>query len=161
MADTYALKRIVSIILQGRLGYYRWLGDASRLVSIIGKIIAWSLPVGAPTLDMVLREVTVINQVLRGAILYQYQVVDVEIPRISTEHKLEDIQWELGCKLPSQGLPLTSLNRIGCQILHIITASPLILIGAGIPDRPNTSRPSPGSQIKDFGTKTHFFSKKK
>ena len=25
----------------------------------------------------------------------------------------------------------------------------------------NTSRPSPGSQIKDFGTKTHFFSKKK
>ena len=52
MADTYALKRIVSIILQGRLGYYRWLGDASRLVSIIGKIIAWSLPVGAPALDM-------------------------------------------------------------------------------------------------------------
>lgn len=26
---------------------------------------------------------------------------------------------------------------------------------------PNTSRPSLGSQIKDFGTKTHFFSKKK
>lgn len=24
----------------------------------------------------------------------------------------------------------------------------------------NTSRPSLGSQIKDFGTKTHFFSKK-
>ena len=28
-------------------------------------------------------------------------------------------------------------------------------------DEPNTSRPSLGSQIKDFGTKTHFFSKKK
>lgn len=27
-------------------------------------------------------------------------------------------------------------------------------------DEPNTSRPSLGSQIKDFGTKTHFFSKK-
>ncbi len=25
----------------------------------------------------------------------------------------------------------------------------------------NTSRPSLGSQMKDFGTKTHFFSKKK
>lgn len=99
MADTYALKRIVSIILLGRLGYYRWLSDASRLVSIIGKIIAWSLPVGAPTLDMILREVTVINQVLRDAILYQYQVVDVEITRISTKYKLEGIQWELGCKL--------------------------------------------------------------
>ena len=138
MADTYALKRIVSIILLGRLGYYRWQSDASRLVSIIGKIIAWSLPVGAPTLDMILREVTVINQVLRDAILYQYQVVDVEITRISTKYKLEGIQWELGCKLPSQGFPLTSLNRIGCQILHISTASPLILIGAGIPDRPES-----------------------
>lgn len=105
MADTYALKRIVSIILLGRLGYYRWQSDASRLVSIIGKIIAWSLPVGAPTLDMILREVTVINQVLSDAILYQYQVVDVEITRISTKYKLEGIQWELGCKLPSQGFP--------------------------------------------------------
>ena len=28
-------------------------------------------------------------------------------------------------------------------------------------DEPNTSHPSLGSQIKDFGTKTHFFSKKK
>ncbi|WP_418323023.1 hypothetical protein, partial [Segatella hominis] len=28
-------------------------------------------------------------------------------------------------------------------------------------DEPNTSRPSLGSQMKDFGTKTHFFSKKK
>ena len=52
MADTYALKRIVSIILQGRLGYYRWLSDASRLVSIVGKIIAWTIPVGTPALDM-------------------------------------------------------------------------------------------------------------
>lgn len=66
MTDTYALKRIVSIILLGRLGYYRWQSDA---------------------------------------ILYQYQVVDVEITRISTKYKLEGIQWELGCKLPSQGFP--------------------------------------------------------
>ena len=63
MADTYALKRIVSIILLGRLGYYRWLSDASRLVSIIGKIIAWSLPVGAPTLNMLCREIGVGNEV--------------------------------------------------------------------------------------------------
>lgn len=52
MADTYALKRIVSIILLGRLGYYRWLSDASRLVSIIGKIIAWTILVGAPALNI-------------------------------------------------------------------------------------------------------------
>ena len=28
-------------------------------------------------------------------------------------------------------------------------------------EKKNTSRPSLGSQMKDFGTKTHFFSKKK
>ena len=48
----HTLKGVVSLIRRFLYGCYNRLFDTRSYIGIVGKIIAWAIPVGTPALDM-------------------------------------------------------------------------------------------------------------
>ena len=91
----------------------------------------------APSLGVVLREITIDDAVHPHSVSLQYDIIHIDGTIEGAKDKLQTVEGEVGCEMPGIGLPL-GREVISTFILHVGTSAPLVTVVTGVPYWPQT-----------------------